>query len=617
MHRLMGAIYGELAARPAAGSGERAIDVLAHRAPDRRETWQGDGIFLAVRGAPLLWNEDGSRCVVLDGTVYNAAALRRELGGAFRGLDDAEVVLRAFERWGADCLERLNGAFALALWDARARTLLLARDRLGEKPLAYLADRDRLVFASELKAVLADERTPRRVDPHALASFLAFGHTGAAVTMFAGIRKLPPGHRLTARDGNVRIEPWWEAPPPDPGLATADEEELAGRVLELLADAVRVRTPTDEPVAVLLSGGVDSAAVAALAGRRRGADVKTFSLGYADGGTYDELAGARRNAAALGTDHHELRIDHGELLRHLRALVYHYDEPLGIQAGFNFFVLGRVVREHARVVLTGDGGDELFGGYRRHVAEQLAPLYQRLPRTLTLRAIPSAVASLPRLGRSKQIAAVLPLADPALRYPAWLAVLTPELRAEILGPRLRDAIDGYNPAHVYRELLASRNGGERLGAQLYAELKAWLPDTLFEKTDKAMAASGLDTRMPLLDHRLVELAFSIPDRHKIRRLATKRVLRRAVRELVPAHTVRKRKHGFTIPIDPWFRGPVAPYARELLLDERARNRGYFEPRVVERLLDEHARGRNIWGRALWMLLGFELWHRIYLDRESD
>ena len=607
----MGAIYGELAPAPSAAVGERAMGLLAHRGAGGRGSWAGHGIFL---GPQPVWNEDETRCIVLDGAIFNAAELRRELEG--RGRSDAELVLRAYEEWGASCLERLNGMFALAVWDAPTRTLFLARDRIGEKPLYTFRDGARLVFASEIKAILADDTIPRRVDPLALANFLAFAHTGAAVTMFEGIRKLLPGHYLTARDGVVRVERWWDVPLQDADSA-ASEEELADEVLRLLDDSVRLRTPAGRRVGAFLSGGVDSSAVAALMRRHASGTVKTFSLGYEDGGTYDELAAARRNAAALGTEHHELRIDHSELLRHLRTLVYHYDEPLGIAAGFNFYVLGALVREHVDVVLTGDGGDELFGGYRRHVADQFAPVYQRLPRVLTEQAVPAATARLPRLGRTKQIAAALPIVDPAVRHAAWLTVLTPELRAELLRPELRSATEGHDPAQVYAQLHASWNGnGDRLNRQLYGELKAWLPDTLFEKTDKALMAHGVEGRMPLLDHRLVELAFRIPERHKVRGLATKRILKRAVGGLAPETALRKRKHGFTIPVDPWLRGPVGPYAREILLDERTRRRDYFEPRVVERLWNEHASGRQIWGRALWMLLSFELWHRIYLDGEG-
>jgi asparagine synthase (glutamine-hydrolysing) len=366
-------------------------------------------------------------------------------------------------------------------------------------------------------------------------------------------------------------------------------------------------------VGAFLSGGVDSSAVAALASRAAGGRLHTFTLTFEEGGVFDEGAPARRVAAELGTEHHELRVDHADVPRLLRTLVYHYDEPLGIAAGFNFFALCELVREHVDLILTGDGGDELFGGYRRHVAEQLARPYQRLPDVMTQRAAPAVLARLPRLGRTRQIVNVLPIRDPAGRTPAWLTVLSSDLRAELLAP---GAAPG-RPEQAYEALYEGLNGASGpLNRQLYAELCLWLPDTLFEKTDKPTRARGVEARMPLFDHRLVELAFRIPDGHKVRGRSTKRVLRRAVRGLAPEIARRSRKRGFTIPVDPWFRGPLAPYLREVLFDPRTRRRGYFEPAVVERLVDDHVSGRRIWDRALWMLLSFELWQRVYIDREG-
>jgi asparagine synthase (glutamine-hydrolysing) len=614
----MGAIYGEVSAAPSVATGDRAIDVLAHRGRSGRWTWTADGIFVASRGPAPACHADRGRVAVLDGAILNARQLRGELsrrGHQVRGPADAEVVLCAFACWGADFLERVNGMFALAIWDSATRTLLLARDRMGERPLYYLDDGKRLLFASEIKAILAHETVTRRVDPRSLANFLTFAHTGSGATMFEGIRKLAPGHVLVAAERAPAVEPWWNLRLDE--RHGASDDELAEEVRGLLEDAVALRLPQGRAAGAFLSGGVDSSAVVALMQRHAGQPVKTFTLAYADGGAFDELAAARRTAEALGTEHHELRIGHLELLEHLRALVYHYDEPLGIAAGFNFYMLSRMAHGSVEVVLTGDGGDELFGGYRRHVAEQLAGPYQRLPDALARRVVPATLGRLPRLGRTRQLASVLPISDPALRTAAWLTVLTTQLRDELLTAPERSRSADFDPTAVYRSLYDDLgHRGDPLNRQLYAELRAWLPDTLFEKTDKPTMAHGIEARMPLFDHRLVELAFAISSRQKIRGLATKRVLRRAVKGIAPDHARRRAKHGFTIPVDPWFRGPLAPYVREVLLDERARTRGYFDPLAVTRLLDEHESGRRIWDRALWMLLNFELWHRVYLDGEA-
>lgn len=616
-------IYGELSPRPNAEAGERATDLLRHRGPDDRGTWLGDGVFLGVRrlsivdvagGAQPIWNEDETACIVYNGELYNGTELRRELtahGHAFRTRTDTEVVLHAVEQWGAaDALGRLNGMFAFAIWDRRARRLVLARDRIGEKPLYWHHAGERLLFASESKAILAHPDVEGRVDPRGLANYLAFGHATAPDTMLEGVRKLLPAHFLVAQDGKVRSQRYWDV---DAGGGPLGEDEAAERIRDLLDDSVQRRLVADVPVGAFLSGGVDSSAVVALMQRHTEAPVPTFSLGFGDEGpAFDELSDARLVANALGTEHHELRVDHAALAPALRTLVYHYDEPFGDAASFPLYLLSRFAREHVKVVLTGDGGDELFGGYRRFVADQMAPLWGLLPRVLGEQAIPAAVGRLPRLRRSKQIAQTLPIRDPARRYSAWLQVFTPELRRELLGA----SVNGYDPETLYDREYAAARVPDHLNRLMLADVKTCLPDVYMEKTDKATMACGLEARMPIVDHRIVELAFRIPARLKIRGIATKRIFKRAVRDLVPAETLRKRKHGFSVPVDGWLRGGLSSYAAEVLFDERTRGRGYFDTRVVERIWDEHLTGRHVRTTPLWLLLNFELWHRVYLDGEG-
>jgi asparagine synthase (glutamine-hydrolysing) len=426
--------------------------------------------------------------------------------------------------------------------------------------------------------------------------------------MLRGIEKLLPGHALVVEDGTTRVTRFWdplEEPFGDEQPAT-DEDALARQVAGLLDDAVRLRMVADVPVGAFLSGGLDSSAVVALMRRHTEAPVQTFALGF-DARGHDETADARAVATALGTDHHELRVAPGELVEHVRRLAYQYDEPFGDAAAFPLFLLSRLASAHVKVVLTGDGGDELFGGYRRYVAEQFAPGYQRLPRALT-RALPGAVERLPRLRRTKQLFTSLAERDPALRYASWLTVFTPELMADVL-------VTPHSQADVYRPHFAASRGADRLNALMYADVKTWLADDYMEKTDKATMAWGLEARTPFLDPRLVELALRIPARAKIRGVSTKLILRRAVGDLVPPAVLRKRKHGFSVPTDAWFRGELAAFARDVLLDERTRARGVFAPAAVERLWREHREGRQVRDTALWLLLVFELWARIYLDGE--
>ncbi|GIV76567.1 MAG: asparagine synthetase B [Litorilinea sp.] len=612
---------------------EAALSRLLHRGPDEGGSWCGEDVCLAMRrlsiidlagGQQPIWNEDRTCCIVYNGELYNYRELRPMLeakGHSFRTRSDTEVILHAYEEWGADCLRRFNGMFALAIWDGPRRQLFLARDRIGEKPLYYFHDGRRLIFASEIKAILADPTVPRRLNPRGLANFLAFGHAVAPDTIYEHIHKLLPGHYLLAHAGGIRTVQYWDVGE-EPQLAEAvlpDEEKLASHLLTLLDDAVRLRMVADVPVGAFLSGGVDSTAVVALMQRHTAERVQTFSLGFQIGGAYNELADARRVAQELGTQHHELQVEHLDLVETLQTLVYHYDEPFGDAAGFPLYLLSRFARQHVKVVLAGDGGDELFGGYRRYAAEGLAGLYQRLPGPLAREWLPALVGRLPRFRRVKRALQTLPVQDPARRYAGWLLLFSPEMQADLIQPSLRQAVDGHDPTwpyfYYYGRLPASY-AGDHLNQLMYVDLKTWLADTYMEKTDKATMACSLEARLPFLDHRLVELAFQIPGHLKVRGWSTKRILKRALRSLVPSSVLQKPKHGFAVPTDPWFRGPLKDFTFQVLFDARTRQRGYFNMAVVERLWQEHQQGRHVWDEHLWLLLNFELWHRLFLDGDA-
>jgi asparagine synthase (glutamine-hydrolysing) len=574
-------------------------------------------------GQQPIWNEDHTCCIVYNGELYNFRELRPTLearGHCFRTHCDTEVVLHAFEEWGPECLRRFNGMFALAIWDRRRQTLFLARDRIGEKPLYYYRDPARLIFASEIKAILADPTVPRRLNPRGLANYLAFGHALAPDTMYEDIYKLLPGHYLLAHDGAITITRYWDVgdDPVLPPGAPLDEAGYAAQIRDLLDDAVQRRMIADVPVGAFLSGGVDSSAIVALMKRHATGPVQTFSLGFRIGGAYNELADARMVAAHLGTEHHELEVEHVDLVETLRTLVYHYDEPFGDAASFPLYLLSRFAREQVKVVLSGDGGDELFGGYRRYAADQAAAFFGWLPTPVGQTWLPALVERLPRLRRFKRTARTLPIADPAYRYAAWLMLFTPDMQDALLQPALNEAVGSYDPRWPYRHYYPrlSSSAADHLNRLMYVDLKTWLVDTYMEKTDKATMACSLEARLPLLDPRLVELAFQIPGHYKIRGWSTKRIFKQAVADLVPPAVLRKPKHGFAVPLDPWFRGALKDFSREVLFDERTRRRGYFDMAVVERLWQEHLAGRQVWDGQLWLLLNFELWHRLYLDGDA-
>jgi len=606
---------------------EDQIRAMIHRGPDAQGTWSNESVFLGscrlsiidlAGGNQPIFNENRSRCIVYNGELYNFHELRDQLRARrhkFATETDTEVVLHAFEEWGVECLKRFNGMFAFAIWDDTKKSLFVARDRIGEKPLYYYEGNDQIVFASEIKSIVADPTIPRNLNPRGLANFLAFGHAVAPETMYRDILKLLPGHYLTVQNGRIDIHQYWDVGD-EPPVSCGSEDECAGAILALLDDSVKRRMIADVPVGAFLSGGVDSSAIVALMTRHATGPVKTFSLGFTVGGGYNELPDARRVAAHFETDHHELLVDHLDLVETLQKLVYQYDEPFGDAANFPVYLLSEFARRHVKVVLAGEGGDELFGGYRRYVADSKAEQYQRFPRLLTERLIPAVVGTIPRIRRLKQIVRILPMVDPAVRYASWLEVFTREMREDLLLPAIKGQIAGYDPQwpypHYYHRVWNGKTQ-DHLNRVMYVDLKTWLSDVFMEKVDKATMAFSLEGRLPFLDHRMVELAFQIPGQYKIRGTSTKRILKRAVKGLLPPEVLRKPKHGFAVPTDQWFRGALKDFLFETLMDNRTRNRGLFDHNYVERLYNLHKEGREVHDTALWLLLNLELWMRQYLD----
>jgi asparagine synthase (glutamine-hydrolysing) len=624
-------IFGHLNTERAPRVCHQALGRIAHRGPDDEGHWHSGQLCLGMRrlsiidlsgGGQPIWNEDGTCGIVYNGELYNFLDLRPELearGHTFRTRSDTEVVLHAYEEWGPGCLRHLNGMFAFAIWNTRDRVLFVARDRVGEKPLYYYHDARRLVFASEIKAILADDTVPRELNLRGLANFLAFSHAIAPETIYRNIYKLLPGHYLVTDPGSVqfRTVQYWDVGTEPPAPTVSSEEAFAEQIRSLLDDSVRRRMIADVPVGAFLSGGIDSSAVVAFMQRHANRPVKTFSLGFSDGTNYDELPDAKRVAQYVGTEHHELVVDHADLVKALPTLVYHYDEPFGDAAGFAVYMLSAFAREHVKVVLTGDGGDELFGGYVRYALDQMAGVYSRLPRLVTRTAVPALFMRIPQLRRLVHIARTLSIRDPGERYASWLAYFTPDLRAALWSAPSARGLATHDPAHVLRGYYAGLSpdtAGGHLNRLMYVDLKTLLVDGYLEKTDKATMACSLEARLPLLDHRLIELAFQIPGRHKVRGRSTKRILKRALADVLPAAVLQKPKRGFGVPTESWFRGHLKAFAFDVLLDSRARRRGYFNADAIERLWRQHADGHRFDGQ-LWLLLNFELWHRVYLDRE--
>jgi asparagine synthase (glutamine-hydrolysing) len=592
---------------------------LVHRGPDAAGTAFDGPVGLAARrlaiidlahGDQPIATEDGRVTVVQNGEIYNHAELRAGLerrGHRFRTRSDTEVIGHLYEEHGIRFLDRLRGMFAIALWDRRERTLVLARDAYGIKPLLWSARGGALAFASELTALALWPGFSRELDPDALEAYLAFNSIPAPLTAFRAARKLPPGHWLTWRDGRMDVGRWSRcAPAPAGDVRREPFAALAAEARERLRDSVRAHLVSDVPVGVLLSGGIDSSALTALAAQESGGRVKTFSIGFPER-SFSELEEARRVARRYATDHHELvvRPDAVELLP---AIVAAADEPLGDSSALPTYLVSRLAAEHVKVVLSGEGGDELFGGYETYVADRLAPRVGWAARAVEplARALPSSDRRVSVDYRLKRFARAAHL-PPLEAHHGWKEIFAPDLRAELLGGRR-----GADPLAVHRARWAETVGAQPLARLQDVDLGIYLADDLLAKTDRMSMAHSLEARVPFLDPAVAGLALALPDAYKVRGFATKRLLRRAVEPLVPRGIAHGRKRGFSIPAAAWLRGPLVPFAREVLGAERLRAQGVLDARAARRVLDAHVAGREDLSRQLWGLMCLSLW----LDRNA-
>jgi asparagine synthase (glutamine-hydrolysing) len=592
---------------------------LVHRGPDSDGAFAGDGIALAMRrlsiidlehGDQPISGEDGGVTVVQNGEIYNYRELRAELeraGHRFRTASDTEVLVHLYEQHGEDFAERLRGMFAVAIWDARERRLLLARDRFGIKPLLYRLAGGTLSFASELKALLEQPGFSRRIDPRAVAAYLAFNSIPAPLTIFAEARKLPPGTLARWQDGELSMRRYARpAPVPKGETRRRPAEALAGELRETLRDSVRAHLVADVPVGVLLSGGVDSAGLAALAAGQQSEPVKTFSVGFEEA-SFDELDRARLVAERYGTDHHEivLRPDAVELFP---KLVEAFDEPFGDSSALPTYLVSELAAGEVKVALSGEGGDELFGGYYTYVADLLAARVGRLaPLAAPLaELLPSSDAKVSFDYKAKRFArgAGLP---PLERHHAWKEIFSRQQQGALLGGR----DPGWDPVDLYRERYAETAGAEPLARLQDVDLGIYLVDDLLVKTDRSSMAHSLELRVPFLDNEVAALALGLATPLKVRGTAKKRLLRRALAPLLPPEILRAPKQGFSIPVAAWLRGPLQGFARETLSAETLARQGWLDPATVTGLLDRHCAGREDLSRQLWGLIGFTLWFDRY------
>jgi asparagine synthase (glutamine-hydrolysing) len=588
---------------------------LVHRGPDSDGVFLDERVGLAARrlsiidletGDQPVANEDETVHVVQNGEIYNYRELRRDLeraGHRFRTHGDTEVLVHLYEEHGLDFARRLRGMFAVAIRDSRRRQLVLARDRYGIKPLYYRASADGLEFASELRALPRGE-----IDLHALEAFLAFNSIPAPYSIFREIRKLPPGHLLVWTEEGHNLTRF-ARPRPSVELRTDDAGELVEELRGRLRDSVRAHLVSDVPVGVLLSGGIDSATLAALAAEESAEPLRTFSIGFEER-SFDELADARLVAERYGTRHRELVLRPDAALL-LPALAEAFDEPFADSSALPTYLVSRLAAEDVKVALSGEGGDELFGGYYTYAADLLAERFGELAAHVRplVELLPSSSTRASFDYRAKRFvrAAHLP---PLERHHGWKEIFSPDLRFELTGRR-----DGaFDPVDLLRARFAETDGVELLARLQDVDLGLYLADDLLVKTDRASMAHSLEARVPFLDSVVTSFAFSLPTRHKIRGLRKKVLLRRAAAPLLPRRIVHGRKRGFSIPAAAWLRGNLEPFARETLSASVLRRQGLFRPETVARLIDEHVERREDRSRQLWGLLAFTLWYERHVER---
>ncbi len=614
------------------------IDSLRHRGPDDSGSYACEyhlrppyepmpGLAMGARrlaiidvagGHQPMCNEDKTIWVVANGEIYNFQDLRHRLEGAghtFRTKCDTEAIVHLYEDEGPEFARHIVGMFAIAIWDSRERRLVLARDRLGQKPLVYRNESRRLLFASELKSILTVPGVPREIDPNALDEYLTFQYVPHPNTILRGVRKLPPAHYAVWRDGKMDVRAYW-TPEWNREIALPDAE-YQNRLRRALEESVRLRLQSEVPLGAFLSGGVDSSLIISLMQKATTEKVKTFSIGFSIP-EYDESDYARRVAGYLGTQHHEFRVE-PDAVEILPQLIRHFDEPFADSSAIPTWYVAQQTREHVTVALTGDGGDELFAGYPRYRAVRLGATIDRLPGWVRAAASARFWQRLPgarrksALRRLKRFTAPLTL-DPARRYLEWIAIFGETTRGRLYSESFLESLSDVDPFFFLSTAWQRVGRRDAVTAASIADLQTYLPCDLMTKVDIASMAHSLECRQPFLDHRVVELAVGMPLRLKYRRGRGKRILRETFGDAVPEFVWKRKKMGFGVPLDHWFRHELRDMARDVLLDPLTLSRGYFRPETIRSVLDEHVEARGDRADQIWALLVLELWHREWIDK---
>jgi asparagine synthase (glutamine-hydrolysing) len=634
---------------------KRMCDVMAYRGPDdegavflgenriveigRSSLWPSNKndfevalghrrlsiLDLSPMGHQPMTNEDRTIWIVFNGEIYNFLELKGELetkGHRFRSRSDTEVILHAYEEWGVDCLKGFRGMFAFAIWDGKRKQLFLARDRLGKKPLVYWIEKNRILFASEIKSLLQAPGIERKVNLQALHHYLTFQYIPSPESIFEGIKKLPPAHYLLYDSaGNTKIERYWTLQFSPGQKKERTLPEICDMIRTELEESVKLRLISDVPLGAFLSGGIDSSIVVGIMSKLSGCPVKTFSIGFEEG-EFDELSYARLISKRFATDHHEFVV-RPNAIEILNKLVWHYNEPFADSSAIPTYYVAKMTKDFVKVVLTGDAGDENFAGYGRYLRSKWVASFTRLPKKLRTGLMPTFLRRCSSLGwREKTLNRLADFMeglseDQALNYAEQIKIFNGMEKNDLYTEQLAKELEHVDPLAYLVEKYREVKTDDPLERLLYLDIHSYLPEDLLVKVDIATMANSLEARVPFLDHRFMEGVAAIPSHLKLKGGTTKFILKRAFSDLLPEEVLNRKKMGFGVPVSRWFRKELKGYVYEVLMDERTIRRGYFEKESIRRLLDEHVALRYDHSAKIWALLFLETWFRVFIDREGE
>jgi asparagine synthase (glutamine-hydrolysing) len=601
------------------------LRVLHHRGPDDSGVHFDKDLALGMRrlsiidlggGKQPITNEDGTIVTVFNGEIYNYRELRDDLESRGHTLvteSDTEVIVHLYEEYGESCPNYLRGMFGFAVWDSRQRRLFVARDRLGIKPLYFTQTGGALIFASEIKAILQHPAVRVELNVEALNNYLTLKYVPAPQTIFTGISALPPGYNLTCDNHGLRVRRYWDLSFANHHNGHVREEVYAEKLEALLRECVKQHLMSDVPFGAFLSGGVDSSTIVALMSQFMSEPVKTYSVGFEGGGeAFSELPYARMVAKKFQTDHHEVIIRPSHVSELAEKVVWHLDQPLAEHATLANYMVAELASRDVKMVLTGEGGDELFAGYARYSGERSSPLFRAIPQPVKSLAL-SLCSRLPGLRRQKLALFALSQPDEISRFVNWFPLFNSEMKQSLLSGDFKKSLSGYDADYFFAQHLSHTDAVEPLNRMLYVDTKLWLADLLLARGDKMSMAVSLEARVPLLDHKLVEFAAALPQNLKLKGFTRKYLLKKVSKAWLPPEILNRKKQGFPMPTSSWLRQEARGFMHDVLTVSALKRRGLFHPPFVEKLMREHERGFADHGPLLWGLMNVELWQRIYMD----